>query len=203
MALINKPYTFTVGATIVAAEHNNNFDTIYQDYNGNITNANLSGSAAISDSKLAQITTPSKISGAAFTALASIPGGAGLIPNINVIPAMQVTTATRNIALASGTQAVLLSGTSFTPRSAVILSQIDTRFSVGLDDGSTHISLLSNATSKYTTDTSFSVSILGTPGTSTYKGLFNSFNAGGGSITWVRAGGTQSGTVQLLIGFYR
>lgn len=66
MASINKPNTFTVGATILSAEHNDNFDTIYNDYNGNISNANIAGSAAIVDSKLAQITTASKVSTSAL-----------------------------------------------------------------------------------------------------------------------------------------
>ncbi len=61
MATISKPNTFSAGATIVASEHNDNFDTIYDDYNGNITNANISDSAAISDTKFAQIATPSKV----------------------------------------------------------------------------------------------------------------------------------------------
>lgn len=92
MALITKPKTFTVGATIVASEHNSNFDTIYDDYNGNITNANISGSAAIADSKLAQITTASKVSGAALTSLTSIVSGAGEIPlaNIPTIPSSKL-----------------------------------------------------------------------------------------------------------------
>ena len=52
MSTITKPNTFSAGAVIVAAEHNSNFDTIYNDYNGNITNANLSASAALAASKL-------------------------------------------------------------------------------------------------------------------------------------------------------
>lgn len=83
MATISKPYTFTVGATIIASEHNSNFDTIYSDYNGNITNANISGTAAISDSKLSQISTASKVSGAALTSLSSVPSGAGQLPTAN------------------------------------------------------------------------------------------------------------------------
>lgn len=55
MALISKPYTFTVGATIVASEHNSNFDVIYSDYNGNITNVNISASATIAYSKLSLV----------------------------------------------------------------------------------------------------------------------------------------------------
>jgi hypothetical protein len=84
MSLIVIPNTFTVGAVIVASQHNANFSTIYSDYNGNITNDNISGSAAIADTKLAQITTAGKLSGAAFTSLSSIPAGAGVIPVANL-----------------------------------------------------------------------------------------------------------------------
>jgi hypothetical protein len=52
MATITLPNTFTAGTTIVSADVNSNFSTIYNDYNGNITNANISASAAISDTKL-------------------------------------------------------------------------------------------------------------------------------------------------------
>lgn len=52
MSIISKQYTFSAGATIVAAQFNSNFDTIYNDYNGNITDANISASAAISNSKI-------------------------------------------------------------------------------------------------------------------------------------------------------
>lgn len=49
-----------------------------------IVNADISASAAIVDTKLAQIATASKVSGAALTSLASIPAGAGVIPAANV-----------------------------------------------------------------------------------------------------------------------
>lgn len=52
MSIISKPNTFSTGTSIVAAEHNDNFNTIYNDYNGNITNANISAAAAIAYSKL-------------------------------------------------------------------------------------------------------------------------------------------------------
>ena len=67
MATISKPYTFSAGAVIVAAEHNSNFDTIYNDYNGNITNANVASGAAIGDTKLASITTAGKVNISALT----------------------------------------------------------------------------------------------------------------------------------------
>jgi len=67
MALISKTNTFSAGAVIVASEHNDNFDTIYNDYNGNITNANVAAGAAIADTKLAQITTANKVDATALT----------------------------------------------------------------------------------------------------------------------------------------
>ena len=91
MAAIVKPNTFTAGATIIASEHNSNFDTIYNDYNSNITNANIASGAAIVDTKLAQITTASKVSGAAITGLASVPSGAGILPAAN-LPILAVNT---------------------------------------------------------------------------------------------------------------
>lgn len=83
MSIISIPNTFTVGATIVASQHNSNFSTIYNDYNGNIDHTNLSASAAIADTQLAQISTASKISGAALTLLGNIPASGGTIPSKN------------------------------------------------------------------------------------------------------------------------
>lgn len=83
MSLISVPNVFTVGATIVASQHNSNFSTIYNDYNGNITTANISNSAAITDTQLSQIITAGKVSGAALTSLGSIPIGGGTIPAKN------------------------------------------------------------------------------------------------------------------------
>ncbi len=50
--LVTKPFTFSVGAVIIASQHNSDFDTIYSDYNGNITDANVASGAAIAYSKL-------------------------------------------------------------------------------------------------------------------------------------------------------
>lgn len=49
-----------------------------------ITNAKVSPAAAIADTKLAQISTAGKVSGAALTNLAGIPAGAGNIPSANL-----------------------------------------------------------------------------------------------------------------------
>ena len=103
MGLITKQYTFTVGATIIASEHNANFDTVYNCVNGDISNANISASAGIADTKLAQLSTAGKVSGAALTSLSSTPSGAGVMPAANVFPAGM-------IVLWSGTIATIPSG---------------------------------------------------------------------------------------------
>jgi len=48
-----------------------------------ITNAKVAAGAAIVDTKLAQITTASKVSGAAITLLTNVPAGAGVLPDAN------------------------------------------------------------------------------------------------------------------------
>lgn len=84
MALISKTYTFSAGAVIVAAEHNTNFDQLFNLVNGALDNTNLASNAAIFDTQLGQITTAGKVSGAALTSLSSIPSGAGIIPSANL-----------------------------------------------------------------------------------------------------------------------
>jgi hypothetical protein len=72
MSTISKPYTYSAGAVIVASQLNSNDDTIYNDYNGNISNVNISGTAGIVDTKLAQITTSGKVASSALTG--ALPG---------------------------------------------------------------------------------------------------------------------------------
>lgn len=52
MAIITKPYTFSANTAAVASQVNSDFDTIYAEFNGGITNANISASAAIASSKI-------------------------------------------------------------------------------------------------------------------------------------------------------
>lgn len=75
-----------------------------------IVDAHIASGAAIADSKLAQITTASKVSGTAITGLASLPAGAGIIPAANlpssggkiVIAQYDVSTASGNQTIAHG-----------------------------------------------------------------------------------------------------
>jgi len=86
-----RTYSYTSGSVIDPDEVGANEDSIYTYLQGGIdtikdgviVNADISSSAAIADSKLAQITTASKISGTSITGLASTPSGAGALPIAN------------------------------------------------------------------------------------------------------------------------
>lgn len=52
MGTITRPNSFVAGNTIIASEVNSDFNTIYNEFNGNIENANVKSSAAIAASKI-------------------------------------------------------------------------------------------------------------------------------------------------------
>ena len=53
MGLVSETYTFSAGAVIIAAQHNTNFDTLYNLVNGALDTDNLDASAGIVDTQLA------------------------------------------------------------------------------------------------------------------------------------------------------
>lgn len=58
MANVAIPHTFVDGATLVAAQFNLNFSTIYNEFDGNIDNQNIKVNAAIDGSKIANTSIP-------------------------------------------------------------------------------------------------------------------------------------------------
>lgn len=129
MGLVTKTYTFTVGATIIASEHNSNFDTLYNCINGNIDNDNIKSSAAIVDSKLSQITTASKVSGAALTSLSSVPAGAGDIPSANMSTNACVLTGAQTVAgVKTFSDKPVLPATTPTGNEATSATYVDGKF---------------------------------------------------------------------------
>lgn len=58
MGTLSKPYTFNAGQGISASEHNSNYDTIYNEFNGNIENVNVKAGAGIVASKINFATMP-------------------------------------------------------------------------------------------------------------------------------------------------
>jgi len=83
MGSYTRTYSLTDGTTAYGSQVAFELDALGSSVN-NITNSQISSGAAITDSKLAQITTASKVSGAALTSLSSIPAGAGIIPSANI-----------------------------------------------------------------------------------------------------------------------
>lgn len=142
MSTITTPNIFTNNTVADATQVNSNFSTIVNDYNGGITNANISSSAAIADSKLAQITTAAKVTLGALTVASQAQGdiiyassatvwtrlgagtsgqllqsgGAAANPSWVASPSVNafVSTFSRDHTLANGTQAV--TGVGFTPK---------------------------------------------------------------------------------------
>lgn len=115
MSIIAIPNIFTVGAVIVASQHNSNFSTIYNDYNGSISTSNLSASAGILDTQLAPIATAGKVSGSALVTLGSVPSGAGALPSKNGGTGADLSAATQGAIpyfSATGVESALTAGTA-------------------------------------------------------------------------------------------
>jgi len=81
MATLTTGKTWVNAETITATKLNN---TVNAATIADIVNADIKSDAAIVDTKLAQIATAGKVSGAALTSLANIPSGAGDIPKANL-----------------------------------------------------------------------------------------------------------------------
>jgi hypothetical protein len=75
MSLITNPSTFLNGQVADAAAVTAAFNTVYNDYNGNVTDANLANTG---------ITTYGKVNGTSLSSLGNINSGAGSIPAINL-----------------------------------------------------------------------------------------------------------------------
>ena len=79
--------TLTRGLTLGASEQVTNtklHNLVDLGSISNIANADISDTAAIVDTKLAQITTIAKVSGIAITNLNSMPSTAGILPSHNI-----------------------------------------------------------------------------------------------------------------------
>ena len=112
MGLIVKTYTFTAGTTIIASEHNTNFDTIYNEINGSLDNTNIKSNAAIAGSKI----TPT------FVANTSITGNLTLAAAGNKMLIKEGVNASMGTALMSGGTA-LVSNTLVSTNSRIFLTR--------------------------------------------------------------------------------
>lgn len=169
-----------------------------------ILNADINSSAAIVDTKLAQITTASKVSGAALTSLTSVPSGAGLLPLANTPISYKLVSSTRTGSTASGTQAV--TGVGFTPRAIILIAGFASSIasggagkgSVGLDDLTTHGGLISTSAIGAGNMAVLGASIGYVESAANYNtAVVSSLDADGFTLTW-----TKTGSPTDLITFY-
>lgn len=224
MAITLKPNNFTNGTTADATQVNANFDAIFNDYNGNITDANVAASgittygkvsgAALStlgsvnalagllpNANLATITTAGKVSGAALTLLANIPSGAGIIPTANLpsTSKVKVGSFTRDMTASSGD--VSYTGVGFTPKGvAFIYCKSSANFVFlgwGFDDGTNHscISIYAAAGTEQGGDT-YSIAIY-EAGDKAQNASISAFGADGFTLTWAKQGTPSSGTAEI------
>lgn len=86
MAIIIKPFDFIPGTVIRSLEVNQDFDVLYTDYNGNITNPNIAAGAGIAFSKLAALPSAQIIVGSAGNVPTAVAmSGAATISNTGVV----------------------------------------------------------------------------------------------------------------------
>lgn len=160
MALITIPYIFSAGAVIIASQHNSNFSTISTDYNGNITNDNISASAAIVDTKLAQITTSSKVSVSAITGtLGTSNGGTGSTAAANAASGVAVYDSSGNLVIVTdvytnawadySASSTIVGWTSFSTKQ-IYTSKIGKRVFVNINIDGTSNSVNTTCTLPYT-----------------------------------------------------
>ena len=80
--IINVPYYFSTGSTIIASQHNSNFSVIYNAFNGSIDDSNISSTAAIEYTKLALT---GNIKQADLISTFNTQAGFGMVPSGGII----------------------------------------------------------------------------------------------------------------------
>ena len=227
--------TYTANSTISSSdvtENENNIFTYLQNgvevySDGTIVNDDISGSAAISDSKLATISTASKVNVSALVATSQVTGdlfvatsatgivkfGAGLSGNIlesrgsGSLPAwvekpatkVKVGSFTRDLTTASGAQAI--TGVGFTPKAVIIIGAIDgaNSMNVGFMDGLTGAGFATDdIDTSHKYNTETAIVIQMRPGSSNYQtAVFTSYGTDGFTVTWTKTN-SPTGTATLL-----
>lgn len=177
MALIIKPNTFSAGSTIIAAEHNDNFDTAYDCINGNIENANIKAAAGIVDTKLATISTANKVNATALS------------DHVDVNYFHWFSQSAGNLTV---------TGTGFTAKGVALLSFANGKqqFSIGFSDGTNHrCSYFSTAGGGTWNATTGSVSCLYFDASNAISASTTNFNSDGFQITWGKTGTPPDNTI--------
>jgi hypothetical protein len=207
MSVISRITTWSDGQTLTASALNGEFNNILSDYNGSITNANISAGAAIAVSKIATglsgslvgttdiqtltnktLTSPT-ITNAAFS------GGGALVSKI--------ITATKDIS--SGGD-VSYTGVGFTPTAIIVLYSLNNSPNMGI--GAVDSSKTNGQVTQYSSGVSFGggtgsfINAEPANGSET-RAIVKSFDADGFTLTWTPTAGTPTGTINLCFMCFR
>jgi hypothetical protein len=176
MAIIVIPNVFSAGNTIIASQHNSNFATIYNDYNGNITDSNVAAGAAIEYSKLQLVNSIKSTDLLSTTIIGTSNGGTGSSSNANA--------ANGAVVLNSSSQLPVVSG--------INLTNIGNSSVTGILGAWSLSSFVSETIYQASTDIIIFITGGNVNGTSTYYSdsssnpttVRNSIGSGGGNGTW-------------------
>ena len=227
MSTITKSFTFSAGGLIIASDHNSNYDTIYNDYNGSISNVNLASNASIVDTKLAQITTSQKVNLTALVATSQATGDTIYASSATVmsrlaagtsgqflkqgasIPAWafafaksKLITFTRDQTASSGN--VAYTGMGFTPSALVVVgfeSASTGRLTIGFAEsiGSTKMSTGANeANARFGSSSVFIYSLVQSDGNG-QTAVVNSYDSDGFTLAWTKNGSPSASTYTYYV----
>ncbi len=179
-----KEWSASDNGTIITGVHlqdlQNDIDSII---NGGLTNINCASGMALDESKIAFDIS----AGHSHDGVDSV--------DISALKSVFVGTATRDISVASGTQAI--TGVGFTPRAIIFIAAINASddMSIGITDGTTHKDIYcptAGAGATYAIGASMCLQVDDTP-TDKYTGVVSSFDSDGFTITWTKSD-TPTGT---------
>lgn len=183
MAQVTKPNTFSDNTSAEASEVNDNFDEIYDEFNGSIDSANLATDAVAAANIAANAVTTAKINDSAVTT--------AKINNAAITPAKRTGGFATGSFTTSGTANVVVTGLAFQPKFIKLTwlpadSTSITRSGSGSHDGTNR-----SATAARTTTGEFgSVSItdgcllaIGASSAVVTRGTLSSFNSDGFTLT--------------------
>lgn len=215
MSIVAKPNTFSPSTTISSSQFNANFDTLYNDYNGGISSANLADNAvatakiaanAVTTNKIADSNvTTSKINDLGVTT-AKINTSAvttAKIANANVTAAKRTEVVKVGIFTAVGNGSLAVTGVGFLPKAILCFSVEPDHLSaavanamIGVTDGTTSASAGSRIAEGGDASGSASTTFMGfIPGTGATKGVtltLASLDADGFTVTVGSYGSTQT-----------
>lgn len=134
MSTIAKPFTFSPNTTISSSQTNSNFDTLYNDYNGSISAANLA-TGAVTTAKIADFNvTTAKIADSSVTDVKLVAGMPVQVVSATYNSASTMTTTIPlDDTVPQNTEGTEVMSVSITPKSATNILVVETVLFVATD----------------------------------------------------------------------